>query len=417
MVKLNFDIKKTMLKNGLKVITVKKDTKIASVNVGVGIGAMYEELNEKGISHFIEHMLFKGTSSRTNEELNEELECLGGEYNAYTDYDSTVYTISCLEEEIENGVVLLGDMLVKSNFPLEEIEKERSVILAEIRTSKDDIEDLSFKKTDEVAFERSHLRYDVIGIEENVNNFMREDLLAFYNENYGPNNSVVTIVSSFEHEKALKLIENSFGKWEKSNFRKKNVILEKNKKVEVTSYKNEIEQSTIVYLYTFNDLKKEDELSLRILNHRLGESANSLLFREVRENRGLAYDIFTHLDISKDSKVLYIYTSVGDEDVEEAKIAIDSVINDIHVGKIRFQNKDLEIMKKVHKTAVISTLEDSADLCNYVLHQELEDEDVLEFVKDMERINKIEKKQVYEVASKVLKDPTIHILRRDRQGE
>lgn len=417
MIKLNFDIKKTLLKNGLKVITVKKDTKIASINVGVGIGAMYEELNEKGISHFIEHMLFKGTSSRSNEELNEELECLGGEYNAYTDYDSTVYTISCLEEEIENGVVLLGDMLVKSNFPLAEIEKERSVILAEIRTSKDDIEDLSFKKTDEVAFEKSHLRYDVIGIEENVNNFMREDLLAFYNENYGPNNSVVTIVSSFEHEKALKLIEKSFGKWEKSNFRKKNVILEKNKKVEVTSYKNEIEQSTIVYLYTFNDLKKEDELSLRILNHRLGESANSLLFREVRENRGLAYDIFTHLDISKDSKVLYIYTSVGDEDVEEAKIAIDSVINDIHVGKIRFQNKDLEIMKKVHKTAVISTLEDSADLCNYVLHQELEDEDSLEFVKDMERINKIEKKQIYEVASKVLKDPTIHILRRDRQGE
>lgn len=417
MVKLNFDIKKTVLKNGLKVIAVKKDTKIASVNVGVGIGAMYEELNEKGISHFIEHMLFKGTSSRSNEELNEELECLGGEYNAYTDYDSTVYTISCLEEEIENGVVLLGDMIVNSNFPLEEIEKERSVILAEIRTSKDDIEDLSFKKTDEVAFEKSHLRYDVIGTEENVNKFMREDLLTFYNENYGPNNSVVTIVSSFEHEKALKLIEKSFGKWERSNFRKKNVILEKNKKVEVTSYKNEIEQSTIVYLYTFNELKKEDELSLRILNHRLGESANSLLFREVRENRGLAYDIFTHLDISKDSKVLYIYTSVGDEDVEEAKIAIDSVINDIHVGKIRFQNKDLEIMKKVHKTAVISTLEDSADLCNYVLHQELEDEDVLEFVKDMERINKIEKEQIYEVASKVLKDPTIHILRRDRQGE
>lgn len=417
MIKLNFDIKKTVLKNGLKVITIKKDTKIAAVNVGIGIGAMYEELNEKGISHFIEHMLFKGTSSRSNEKLNEELECLGGEYNAYTDYDSTVYTISCLEEEIENGVMLLGDMIVNSNFPLEEIEKERSVILAEIRTSKDDIEDLSFKKTDEVAFKKSHLRYDVIGMEKNVNNFTREDLLKFYSENYGPNNSVVTIVSSFEHDKALKLIEDNFGEWEKRNYRKKNIILEKNKKVEVTSYKNEIEQSTIVYLYTFNDLKKEDELSLRILNHRLGESANSLLFREVRENRGLAYDIFTHLDISRDSKVLYIYTSVGDEDVEEAKVAIDSVINNIHVGKIKFQDKDLDIMKKVHKTAVISTLEDSADLCNYVLHQELEEEDLLEFVKDMEKINKIQKKQIYEVASKVLKNPTIHILRRDRQGD
>lgn len=414
MVKLNFDIKKSILKNGLKVITIKKDTKIASVNVGVGIGAMYETLNEKGISHFIEHMLFKGTSLRSNEKLNEELEYLGGEYNAYTDYDSTVYTISCLEEEIENGIKLLGDMMINSNFPVEEIEKERSVILAEIRTSKDDIEDLSFKKTDEVAFEKSHLRYDVIGIEKNVDNFKRDDLLKFYNENYGPNNTIVTIVSSFEHDKALKLIEESFGNWERVNNRERNIILEKNKNIEVTSYKNEIEQSTIVYLYTFNDLEKDDEISLRILNHRLGESANSLLFREVRENRGLAYDIFTHLDISKDSKVLYIYTSVGDEDVEEAKNAIDSVISNIHSGNIKFTDKDLEIMKKVHKTAVISTLEDSAELCNYILHQELEEEDLLEFVKDMERINKIEKEQIYEIASKVLKDPTIHILRKDR---
>lgn len=414
MVKLNFDIKKTVLKNGLKVITIKKDTKIASVNVGVSIGAMYENLNEKGISHFIEHMLFKGTTSRSNEKLNEELEYLGGEYNAYTDYDSTVYTISCLEEEIENGIKLLGDMMINSNFPEEEIEKERSVILAEIRTSKDDIEDLSFKKTDEVAFEKSHLRYDVIGIEKNVDNFKRDDLLNFYNENYGPNNSIVTIVSSFEHDKALKLVEESFKDWKRVDNRKINITLEKNKDIEVTSYKNEIEQSTIVYLYTFNDLKKDDEISLRILNHRLGESANSLLFREVRENRGLAYDIFTHLDISKDSKVLYIYTSVGDEDVNEAKNAIDSVIEDIHLKNIKFTDRDLEIMKKVHKTAVISTLEDSAELCNYILHQELEEEDLLEFVKDMERINKIEKEQIYEIASKVLKDPTIHILRKDR---
>lgn len=414
MVKLNFDIKKIVLENGLKVITIKKDTKIASVNVGVSVGAMYENLNEKGISHFIEHMLFKGTTSRSNEKLNEELEYLGGEYNAYTDYDSTVYTISCLEEEIENGIKLLGDMMINSNFPEEEIEKERSVILAEIRTSKDDIEDLSFKKTDEVAFEKSHLRYDVIGIEKNVDNFKRDDLLNFYNENYGPNNSIVTIVSSFEHDKALKLIEESFKDWKRVNNRKVNIELEKNKNVEVTSYKNEIEQSTIVYLYTFNDLKKDDEISLRILNHRLGESANSLLFREVRENRGLAYDIFTHLDISKDSKVLYIYTSVGDEDVVEAKNAIDSVIEDIHLKNIKFTDRDLEIMKKVHKTAVISTLEDSAELCNYILHQELEEEDLLEFVKDMERINNIEKEQIYEIASKVLKDPTIHILRKDK---
>ncbi|BFK81722.1 pitrilysin family protein [Clostridium baratii] len=413
MIKLNFDIKKTTLKNGLKVITVKKDTRIASINVGIDIGAMYESENEKGISHFIEHMLFKGTKSRSNELLNEELESLGGEYNAYTDYDCTVYTISCLEEEIKKGTILLVDMIVNSNFPEDEIEKERSVILAEIRTSKDDIEDLSFKKTNEFAFKESYLRYDIIGLEKNVNNFKRKELVEFYMENYIPSNAVITMVSSFEHEEALQIIEENFKDWKGNKKREKNITLEDNIEGEFTSYKNEIEQSTIVYLFTFNDLVKEDELPLRILNHRLGESANSLLFREVRENRGLAYDIFTHLDISRDSKCLYIYTSVSDEDVEEAKKAINNVLNDILVQNIKFKERDLEIMKKVHKTAVIGTLEDSADLCNYVLHQELEKEDLLEFVNDMERINKIEKEEVYDVARKVLKNPTIHILRRE----
>lgn len=414
MIKLNFDINKKVLENGLKVITVKKDTKIASINIGVNIGAMYERMDEKGISHFIEHMLFKGTSSRSNEELNEELEYLGGEYNAYTDYASTVYTISCLEDEIKNATILLGDMIINSNFPEDEIEKERSVILAEIRTSKDDIEDLSFKKTSEVAFDKSYLKFDVIGFEENVNRFNREDLYKYYKENYRPNNSVIVMVSSFEHNEALNIIKESFSSWKMKETRKKEVISEKNKNEEVTSYKNEIEQSTIVYLYTFDNLKKDDELPLRILNHRLGESANSLLFREVRENRGLAYDIFTHLDINKDYKSLYIYTSVGDEDVEEAKEAIDGVISSILNNKIKFTDRDLNIMKKVHKTAVISTLEDSADLCNYILHQELENENLLEFVDDMDRINNIEKNEIYEVSKKVLKNPTIHILRREK---
>lgn len=414
MIKLNFDIKKKTLENGLRVITVKKDTKIASINVGINIGAMYEEMDEKGISHFIEHMLFKGTSSRSNEELNEELEYLGGEYNAYTDYASTVYTISCLEDEIKNATVLLGDMIINSNFPEDEIEKERSVILAEIRTSKDDIEDLSFKKASEVAFDKSYLKFDIIGFEKNVNRFNREDLYKYYKENYRPNNTVIVMVSSFEHDEALRIISESFSNWQRKDTRKKELISEKNKKVEVISYKNEIEQSTIVYLYTFDNLKKDDELPLRILNHRLGESANSLLFREVRENRGLAYDIFTHLDINKDYKTLYIYTSVGDEDVEEAKEAIDSVIESILNNEIKFTDRDLNIMKKVHKIAVIGTLEDSSDLCNYILHQELEDENLLEFVEDMGRINTIEKNEIYEVSKKVLKDPTIHILRREK---
>lgn len=410
MINLNFDVKKTMLDNGMEVLTIKKNTQIASINVGVKVGAMYEKIEEKGISHFIEHMLFKGTNSRNNEKLNHELESLGGEYNAYTDYSSTVYTISCLSEELKNAVVLLADMITSSVFDKEELEKERSVILAEIRTGKDDIEDLSFKKVNEIGFNKSALKYEVTGIEEVVSKFTRNEIYNFYKKYYVPSNILVTMVSSLEHEEAIKLIENSFGKFEGGQSPNIEIIKEDNYGTMKTTYKNDIEQSTITYLYTFYDLDKKNELALKILNHRLGESSNSLLFREIREKRGLAYDIYTHLDMTRDIKTLYIFTAVAKEDIEEAKLAIDNTIYDVVNGNIVFGDDDLEIMKKVHKTAVISTLEDSAELCNYILHQELENEDIFEFVTDMNDLNYLNKEKINKVAKKVLNNPTIHIL-------
>ena len=410
MLKLNFDVKKHYLDNGLEILTIKKDTQIASINLGVKVGSIYESLEEKGISHFIEHMLFKGTNKRNNEELNDELEALGGEYNAYTDYNSTVYTISCLSEELENACILLGDMITSSNFPEEEIERERGVILAEMRTSKDDIEDLSFKRVNEVAFNSSPLRYDVTGLEEVVKGFKRDDIKRFYNKYYTPKNSLITMVSSMEHEEAKELINREFSNWQGEEEVEHPVISEDNIPLKKVSYKNDMEQSTIVYLYTFYHLDKNDELALRILNHRLGESSNSLLFREVREKKGLAYDIYTHLDMTKNVKTLYVYTAVSDEDVEEAIRAIDETLDKVVNGKIEIGNKDLAIMKKVHKTAVISTLEDSAELCNYILHQDLEGEDIYEFVKDMEGLNNLNRDKIYKVSKLVLKDPTIHIL-------
>ncbi|MBW6410064.1 M16 family metallopeptidase [Clostridium weizhouense] len=411
MIKLNFNAKRHKLSNGLEVITINKDTQIASINIGIKVGALYESLEQKGISHFVEHCLFKGTNNRDDEKLNEDLEALGGEYNAYTDYDATVYTISCLIEELNNGISILSDMVINSKFEESELEKERGVILAEIRTGKDDLEDYSFKNVNNIAFTKSALKYDVTGIEENIKKFTQNQIINYYKEHYTPKNSLITMVSSLSHEDAIELINKNFELWSGDKPKVLNCIKEKNKNVTKVTYKKDIEQSTIVYLFTFNELEKDDELPLRILNHRLGESANSLLFREVRENRGLAYDIYTHLEITNNIKTLYIYTSVGEENVEEAKMAIDETLNNVINGKIEIGDRDLEIMKKVHKTAVISTLEDSSELCNYILHQALEDEDIFEFVKDMERLNNVDKGKINEVAKKVLLNPTIHILK------
>lgn len=411
MIKLNFDIKKHLLPNGLEILTIKKDTQISSINIGIKVGALYEKVREKGISHFIEHMLFKGTNKRTFQALNDELEALGGEYNAYTDFTSTVYSISCLEEELINGIEILSDMVTSSVFLQEEIEKERGVILAEIRTSKDSVEDLSFKRANEVAFKKGPLRYDVAGVEKNVKKFNHKDLYTFYKKHYIANNSVITMVSSFEHKEALKMIEQYFGEWKSGDITSLKVKDEKNIKTKEVTVKENIELNTIIYLYTFYELDKEYELPLRILNHRLGESSNSLLFREIRENRGLAYDIYSHLDVTKHVKTLYIYTAVDQEDIDSAIEAIDETLLGIKEGKIEIGEKDLNIMKKVHKTAVVSTLEDPVELCSYILTQSVEGEDIFEFLDDMDSLNNITKDKIYEVANKVLNNPTIHILK------
>ncbi|WP_411168037.1 M16 family metallopeptidase [Clostridium sp. MB05] len=411
MFKLNFDVERNFLDNGLEVITIKKDTKISSINVGIKVGSLYEGMDEKGISHFIEHMLFKGTKKRNYEELNDELEFLGGEYNAYTDYTSTVYTISCLEDELKNAIEILGDMIICPEFNESEMEKERGVILAEIRTSKDDIEDLSFKRTNEIAFNKSPLKYDVAGIEGNIKKYTKEDLIKFYKKYYIANNALVTVVSSYDHSEALNEVKKIFSNWERGVEIEKSILEEENISKSITTTKANIEQNTIVYLYTFYNLNRELELPLRILNHRLGESSNSLLFREVREKRGLAYDIYTSIDMTNSVKTLYIYTAVAEDDLDAAINAINETIDGVKNGNLSIGEKDLELMKKVHKTAVISTLEDPAELCNYMLHQGLDGEDLYEFVGDMEKLHTLDMNKIQEVARKVLSNPTIHILK------
>lgn len=405
-----FNAKAQIMSNGIKIVTIKKNTELMSIQIGIKIGSLYEKKKLKGISHFIEHMIFKGTKNRNNKDLNEDLENLGGDYNAYTDYDCTVYSVTALADELAKSVELLGDMLQHSIFPKEELEKERGVILSEIRTSKDDIEDYSFKKINSVAFNKSPLKYDTIGEDATVKNFSQADLIEFYDKYYVPNNCYISIVSPYEHEEVVALVEKYFGEWIWKEYKKEKIITERNNSIIVNSHKNDIEQSTILYLYTFYGLSKDEELALKVLNHRFGESSNSILFRALREERGLAYDVYTHMDVTNFVKTLYIYTAVGEENIEEATNIIDGCIRKLINKEIIFDENTMNLMKKILKTAVISTLEDCTDLCNYVLHQSLDGDDIYQFFEDMKKIQNIKAEDVYKVAEKVLNNPTIHIL-------
>ncbi|MDU7069070.1 MAG: pitrilysin family protein [Clostridium perfringens] len=406
-----FDENTIILPNGLKVITIKKDTRLASVNIGVNIGSLYEDEKELGMSHFVEHMLFKGTKNRSNEQLNRELEFLGGDYNAYTDYISTVYSITCLDEEFEKGIELLSDMVLNSSFDEKEMKKEKGVVLSEIKSDKDDIEDLSISRTHEYAFDKSALRNSIAGTEEHVKGFKRKQVYDFYKKYYTPDNCVIVTVSAFSHEQMQKIITDLFGKWEGKSHKKAKIIKEENKDIVKTTYKSQIEQGTVTYLYAFKEVCEKDKLPLKILSYKLAESSNSILFRELREERGLAYDVYSQMDLDENVNTMNIFTSVREESIDEVIEVIDKAILDIKNKDINFDEDMLCMMKKTHKTGVVSTLEDCSSLCSYVLVQSLAGKDITEFINSMEELETLTGEDIYRVCNKYLNKPTIHILK------
>ena len=406
-----FDENTIILPNGLKVITIKKDTRLASINIGVNIGSLYEDEKELGMSHFVEHMLFKGTKNRSNEQLNRELEFLGGDYNAYTDYISTVYSITCLDEEFEKGIELLSDMVLNSSFDEKEMKKEKGVVLSEIKSDKDDIEDLSISRTHEYAFDKSALKNSIAGTEEHVKGFKRKQVYDFYKKYYTPDNCVIVTVSAFSHEQMQKIITDLFGKWEGKSHKKAEIIKEENKELVKTTYKSQIEQGTVTYLYAFKEVCEKDKLPLKILSYKLAESSNSILFRELREERGLAYDVYSQMDLDENVNTMNIFTSVREESIDEVIEVIDKAILDIKNKDINFDEDMLCMMKKTHKTGVVSTLEDCSSLCSYVLVQSLAGKDITEFINSMEELETLTGEDIYRVCNKYLNKPTIHILK------
>ncbi|GAA0179167.1 pitrilysin family protein [Clostridium sediminicola] len=408
--KKTLDINEQILGNGLKLISVKRDTELFSLNLGIKVGALLEEKAEKGITHFIEHMLFKGTNKRNNEVLNRELELIGGEYNAYTEYNSTVYTINALNTEISKSIELLSDMVLNSVFDSKEIEKEKSVVISEIGSKKDDLEYLCIQKAIELAFEKSNLKYDTLGKKSDINKLTRSQIIEFYKKYYVPSNSVMIVISNFEHQYIKELVETHFLPWKDKKMLKEKILVEDNIPLIKKTYKRDCEHVNIAYLFTFHGLTYQEELALRILCYKLGESQNSILFRKLREDRGLVYDIYSDIDNSKNIKLIYFYTSVNEENMDEAMDIIEKSFEDIKNKKIKYTKDDIELMKKIFKTSLTSTLEDTIELGDYLLSLVLDERNVSEYENYDKNLEEINVEDIQSIAAKVLCNPTLHII-------
>ena len=311
--------------NGLRLV-VKEMSGLMSVTMGilVGTGASVETDAEDGISHFIEHMQFKGTLKRNAFELSDAFDRLGAQVNAFTGKDLTCYYSKCTSDHTEACFELLSDLFLHSTFPEEEIKREKGVICEEISMNEDTPEDLCLDLLAQAFYGKENYGRNILGTAKNVKGFTFADVQKYKKARYCPENIVISFAGGIDAKTAQALVESYFGDLEQGVFeeRKPNVI--KTHKSLVKRKPIEQMHLAIAYPSVPRGDKREDVFSA--LNAILGGSMSARLFQEVREKRGLAYSVYSYLSTFPECGTQNIYAGVNPAKAEEAYEAIANVI-------------------------------------------------------------------------------------------
>jgi len=315
------------LKSGTKVV-VKQMEGLLSVTMGilVGTGAAFEKDDEDGISHFIEHMQFKGTPTRTAFEISDAFDALGAQVNAFTGKDLTCYYSKATSDHTKEAFALLCDLFLNATFPEEEMEREKGVVLEEINMDEDSPEDLCLDLLSRAAFGNQNYGRNILGPSENVSDFTREKMFAYKKERYCPENIVVSFAGNIDAALAEELAEQYFGNLQSGTFqnRKKKVSFSAGNLFKPKP----IQQAH--FAFAFPTLRREhpDSQALQVVNTVLGGGMSSRLFKEVREVLGLAYSVYSYISQYEETGIFTVYAGVNPDKAERAAEAVVHVIEE-----------------------------------------------------------------------------------------
>ena len=406
----HFDAKKTILQNGLTIITSNKDSDIFSIGIGIKVGSIYEDEENNGISHMLEHMLFKGTTKRNMDNLNDDLERLAGDIDIYTTYHHTVLTCNVMSNMAKDCIEIISDMLMNAVFPLKQFNLEKKVIIEEIKMSKDDPEDCSYLGLYKAAFPKSWYKYHIAGTIKSVKSIKNNTLKEFYRSYYVPNNTVICIVSSYCHEDVIEMVECFFRDWARKDVKKledRNEIVSNQK---VIQHKKGIGQSHVLYGFDIQKLDKKEEIALALLNKRIGAGPNSIIFKELRDKKGYAYSVYSDIDFMDNIKMFYIYAGISEENLKNALAIIDNVILKFVNGEYKIDENGIRVIKDIFLTDTVIAMESPTHIVDYMLDGELGYKDPLEYQKILILMDSINLDDIKNVIDKVFKNPIIHVL-------
>lgn len=316
------------LDNGIRLI-VKQMTGLLSVTMGiiVGTGASYETDKQDGISHFIEHMMFKGTKKRTAFEISDSMDAIGAQVNAFTGKDITCYYAKSTSNHAAEAFEILSDLFLNSVFPEEEMVREKGVIVEEISMNEDTPDDLCLDLLSRAFFGEENYGRNILGPKENVRGFKKSDVDAYMKDRYTTDNIVISMAGNISVELAEKLAVEYFGSLPRTE--KKGGELKVSLKSGNLFKKKDIEQIHIAIAYP--SMKRYERLSdaTSIMNAVFGGSMSSRLFKTVREQMGLAYTVYSYMSMFEKTGSLVIYAGVNADDYMRSVEAIYGCIEDI----------------------------------------------------------------------------------------
>ncbi len=361
-------IVRELLDNGLCLIT-ETMPQVRSVTIGVWLarGSRHESDERSGIAHFVEHMLFKGTTSRTAQDLAQEIDSIGGQLDAFTAKEYASYYIKVLDEHLPIAVDLLSDLVLNPALRPDDVEREKKVVLEEIKMVEDTPDDLVHEVFTQYFWEGHPLGRPILGSKDTVETLTSDTLRGFFNGAYVASNLVVTAAGNLDHAKVRNLVSRAFERLSKAGEPRTDCAPDARPQIVVRV--KDIEQSHVCLGTSAYPQNHDDRYVSYILNTVLGGSMSSRLFQNVREKRGLAYAVFSGLNSYRDAGALTVYAGCATESVGEV---VDLVVEDLKaIKRTPVQPDELRRAKDHLKGNLMLSLENTASRMSHLARQEI----------------------------------------------
>lgn len=407
------EFQRFLLPNGLKVILVPmQSVKSVTAMVMIGAGSRYETAQNNGISHFLEHMAFKGTKKRpTAMKISSLIDGIGGEFNAFTSKENTAYYIKSSSNNIELLLDVLSDILQNSKFEQKEIEKERGVILEELNLYEDTPARKIVDIYERLLYNDTPMGWDVGGQKEVIKKIKREDFLAYLSSLYSSDNITVVVAGDFVSEKVKALVEKFFGKMSKFDTLSYKKVRENQTEPQVLLKAKKTEQAHIALGVRSFSINHPDRYSASVLGAILGGSMSSRLFHEIREKRGLAYYIRTNVDHYQDCGSLTTYAGIDQRRIEEAiKVILEEYdkIRSLN-SKAQITEDELKRAKQFIKGHLVLEFEDSRNVAGFYAGQEILEDKIKTLEEVIKKISAVRAGDLKRVAKEIFVDQGLNL--------